>query len=55
MEAGMEHAAIDHHLLCECLLHKHIPFMGYDIFEPETLPIHIFLLNFCNREWCYQL
>jgi hypothetical protein len=42
MEAGMEHAAIDHHLRCECLPHKRIPFMGYDIFEPETLPDFIF-------------
>lgn len=42
MEGGMEYAAIDHHLRCECLLHKRIPFMGYDVFEPETLPDFIF-------------
>lgn len=43
MEAGMERAAINHHLLCECLLTT----MGYDSFEPQTLPsLHLFLLTF---------
>lgn len=37
MEAGVERAAINHPLQCECLLYKCMSFMEFDTFESKTL------------------